>query len=136
LKLRKIVWICQRANWAKKMSFSFDVLGQKGAIPSVGFGTATLFGEEVSKAVRTAIKAGCRLIDTALLYNNQEAVGEGIRAAIEAGEVTRADLWVVSCQPTLLLRRGRLPRGGRVARRRHCGHAQWRRERNDAAGWP
>jgi diketogulonate reductase-like aldo/keto reductase len=33
-------------------SFAFDVLGQKGTIPSIGFGTATLFKEQCTQAVR------------------------------------------------------------------------------------
>ena len=75
---------------------AFDVAGQKGAMPASGFGTATLHGDVCEAAVRAAIKAGCRLVDTALLYNNQEAVGRAIKAAIAAGEVTRAELWVTT----------------------------------------
>ena len=76
--------------------FEFSVKGQAGKIPKIGLGTATLFDLECTNAVRTAIRAGYRHIDTALLYNNQAAVGEGIRQAIQAGEVTREELWVTS----------------------------------------
>jgi diketogulonate reductase-like aldo/keto reductase len=75
---------------------AFKVRGQEGAIPAIGLGTATLFDERCTNAVREGIKMGYRYIDTALLYNNQEAVGEGIAQAIAAGEVTREQLFVVS----------------------------------------
>ena len=78
------------------LTFEFSVRGQTGKIPKVGLGTATLFDQQCTNAVRTAIRAGYRMIDTALLYNNQKAVGEGIRQAIAAGEVTREELWVTS----------------------------------------
>ena len=84
-----------------KLTFPFKVRGQAGEIPQIGFGTATLnLGANTHQtcvnAVRNAIKAGYRHIDTALLYDNQEAVGEGITAAIAAGDVKREDLWVTS----------------------------------------
>jgi diketogulonate reductase-like aldo/keto reductase len=77
-------------------STAFSVKGQQGAIPSLGLGTATLFGETCQKAVVEAIRQGYRHIDTALLYNNQEAVGAGIGEAIAAGLCTRADLFVTT----------------------------------------
>ena len=77
-------------------TIAFDVRGQKGAHPALGLGTATLFGAECTAAVRAAIRAGYRLVDTALLYNNQEAVGLAIREAIAAGDVTREELFVTS----------------------------------------
>lgn len=79
-----------------KLVFDFKVKGQKGAIPCIGFGTATLFDEVCVASVRHAIRAGYRHIDTALLYDNQEAVGRAIQEAIAAGDVTREELWVTS----------------------------------------
>ena len=77
------------------MAFKFSVKGQSGEIPHFGLGTATLFDSEVTAAVRAAIKLGYRAFDTALLYNNQEAVGAGINAAIAAGDCSREDLFIV-----------------------------------------
>jgi diketogulonate reductase-like aldo/keto reductase len=77
-------------------STAFSVKGQQGAIPSLGLGTATLFGGTCQQAVVEAIRQGYRHIDTALLYNNQEAVGAGIAEAIAAGLCTRADLFVTT----------------------------------------
>lgn len=50
-------------------------------IPSLGLGTWTLRDEACSEAVRWALEAGCRHIDTAAMYGNEEAVGAGIRAS-------------------------------------------------------
>src|SRR3712207_9070709 len=52
-----------------------------GAIPALGLGTWTLRGEDCAQAVRWAIEAGYRHIDTAAMYDNEEAVGGGIRAS-------------------------------------------------------
>ena len=78
------------------MMIPFNVKNQTGAMPACGFGTATLFGDVCETAVFEAIKSGARLIDTALLYNNQEAVGKGISRSIAAGLCKREDLWVTS----------------------------------------
>lgn len=48
-------------------------------MPPIGFGTYPLRGEEGAQAVCSAIKYGYRLIDTAMNYDNEGAVGEGIR---------------------------------------------------------
>jgi diketogulonate reductase-like aldo/keto reductase len=77
-------------------TFAFNVKGQQGSIPQLALGTATLFGDTCAAAVREAIRQGYRHFDTALLYDNQEAVGRGIREAIEAGEVTREELFVTT----------------------------------------
>jgi diketogulonate reductase-like aldo/keto reductase len=50
-------------------------------IPVVGFGTWTLRGRDCANLVKAAIEAGYRHIDTAQMYDNERAVGEGVRAA-------------------------------------------------------
>lgn len=50
-------------------------------IPAIGFGTWTLKGEQACQLVTHAIDCGYRHIDTAAMYENEEAVGAGIRAA-------------------------------------------------------
>ena len=42
------------------------------------------------------MEIGYRLIDTASRYKNEEAVGEGIKQALESGKVKRDDLFVVT----------------------------------------
>ncbi|KOS24133.1 glyoxal reductase [Bacillus anthracis] len=53
-------------------------------------------GPEVVEAVKSAIKAGYRSIDTAAIYGNEEGVGEGIRAGIESTGISREDLFITS----------------------------------------
>lgn len=63
------------------------------SIPCVGFGTwQTPSGEVAVQAVKTAIGAGYRHIDTAAAYGNEASVGRGIR---ESG-VSRSELFVTS----------------------------------------
>ena len=49
------------------------------AIPAIGLGTFLAHGEVCSEAVSFALKNGYRHIDTAPRYENEEAVGEGLR---------------------------------------------------------
>ena len=51
------------------------------SMPVVGLGTWELRGETCVRCVAEAIAAGYRHIDTAALYENEDRVGEGIRAA-------------------------------------------------------
>lgn len=48
-------------------------------LPQLGFGTFQVPPGETAKAVRTALEAGYRSIDTARLYRNEAAVGEAVR---------------------------------------------------------
>ncbi|HEY7884630.1 MAG TPA: 2,5-didehydrogluconate reductase DkgB [Cellvibrionaceae bacterium] len=50
-------------------------------IPAIGFGTFRLQGQTVIDAVHSALALGYRHIDTAKLYDNEEAVGEAIRSS-------------------------------------------------------
>ncbi|WP_426333966.1 aldo/keto reductase [Paenibacillus silvae] len=62
-------------------------------MPWLGFGVFKVKdGDEVVNAVRTAIEAGYRSIDTAKVYNNEAGVAQGIR---EAG-VAREDLFITT----------------------------------------
>lgn len=48
-------------------------------IPAIGLGTWTLESGTASRVVADALRAGYRHIDTAAMYGNEEAVGQGIR---------------------------------------------------------
>jgi len=50
-------------------------------IPKLGFGTFQLDDEIAYARVRDALDGGCRHIDTAQMYRNEEAVGEAVRDA-------------------------------------------------------
>lgn len=50
-------------------------------LPAIGLGTYQLRGADGVRAVASAIEAGYRLIDTAVNYDNETEVGEGIRTS-------------------------------------------------------
>jgi len=56
-------------------------------IPLVGLGTWTLHGRDCARLVEQAIRVGYRHIDTAQMYDNERAVGEGVRASGKRSEV-------------------------------------------------
>lgn len=51
---------------------------------------------EVQAAVKTAIEAGCRLIDCAYGYGNESEVGDALSEVISNGTVRREDVFVIS----------------------------------------
>lgn len=61
-------------------------------MPMLGFGTNTLTGDIAERCVADAISVGYRLIDTAHIYGNEEAVGVGIKKS----GITREELFVTS----------------------------------------
>lgn len=61
-------------------------------MPILGFGTNTLRGDVGVRCVSDAISVGYRLIDTAHIYGNEEAVGEGI----ETSGIDRKELFITS----------------------------------------
>ena len=65
-------------------------------IPYLGFGTYLIPNDEVVEAVRQAILAGYRHIDTAEAYHNESAVGAGIRQALESQGLVRSELFITT----------------------------------------
>ena len=65
-------------------------------IPLLGFGTWNLTPEVARTMVAEALRIGYRHIDTAWIYRNEAAVGDGIRDAIAAGHVARDDIWLTT----------------------------------------
>lgn len=64
-------------------------LAPETEIPLIGLGTYALQGRPGAESVAGAIRAGYRLLDTAAQYNNETAVGEGIRASgVDRDEIT------------------------------------------------
>lgn len=65
--------------------------------PLIGFGVYRIPDkEECKRSVLEAIKVGYRLIDTASVYGNEDAVGEAVREAIKEGICKREDLFITS----------------------------------------
>jgi 2,5-diketo-D-gluconate reductase B len=74
-------------------------------VPRLGLGTWQLTGEPCRETVRTALEMGYGHVDTAELYDNEEAVGAGIEeAAVGRDEVYLATKvlhpWSVDGDPT------------------------------------
>ena len=76
--------------------FNFDThtvkLNSGYEMPLNGIGTYSLTGEECYNAIRSALDAGVRLIDTAYMYNNETEIGRAIR---DSG-VPREDIFVIT----------------------------------------
>ncbi len=71
------------------------ILNNNVKMPGLGFGTwQSAAGDITVNAVKQAIKAGYRNIDTAAAYHNEKSVGEGIRQAVEEYGVKREELFV------------------------------------------
>ncbi len=54
-------------------------LNDGATIPQIGFGTFLIPPEDTAQAVRTALQAGYRHIDTAQMYGNEKGVGRGVQ---------------------------------------------------------
>ncbi|XP_025094184.1 aldose reductase-related protein 1-like [Pomacea canaliculata] len=67
-------------------------------MPVLGFGTYNNFmnHEAVGESVKAAVDAGYRHIDTAYLYLTEPAVGRALRQKIDDGVVKRDDLFICS----------------------------------------
>lgn len=70
--------------------------------PLLGIGTFMISPEDTEGAVYSALKNGYRMIDTANAYMNEEAVGKGLKKAMEEGIVKREDVFLsTKLWPTL-----------------------------------
>ena len=56
----------------------YVMLNTGAKMPMVGFGTWQLRGEEGKNTILTALEVGCRLLDTAQMYENERIVGQAI----------------------------------------------------------
>ncbi|AGL62176.1 Glyoxal reductase [Candidatus Saccharimonas aalborgensis] len=61
-------------------------------MPALGFGVFQMTNEEAEQSVYDALQAGYRLIDTAQSYQNEEAVGRGIKRS----GVPREDIFLTT----------------------------------------
>jgi 2,5-diketo-D-gluconate reductase A len=64
------------------------------SMPVVGFGTYPLRGDEGYAALRSALDAGYRLLDSAVNYRNEEEVGRAAREFLASSGVPRDELTV------------------------------------------
>lgn len=65
-------------------------------IPYLGFGTYLIADGDAAAAVREAIRAGYRHVDTAEFYQNEAGVGAGIKQALASEGLSRGDVFVTT----------------------------------------
>ena len=63
---------------------------------AIGLGTWKAKGETVKNAIKEAVRAGYRHIDTAAIYDNETDIGEAIQELIKEGTITRDQLFITS----------------------------------------
>lgn len=71
-------------------------------LPAIGLGTYKLSGSAGVAAARIAVQSGYRLIDSAFNYENEGAMGRGVRDALArgtAGKIAREDVIFTSKLP-------------------------------------
>ncbi|RFB80817.1 aldo/keto reductase [Methylovirgula sp. 4M-Z18] len=93
---------------------SDHVVAHGVAIPKIGLGTWRLRDEACAVAVQEALRAGYRHIDTAAVYENEAAVGEGLRAA----GVAREEIFVTTKVPHTQIGAGDLQRSAEASLQR------------------
>ena len=81
-------------------AFNFDsktvTLNSGCEMPLNGLGTYSLHGDACVNSVKSALRSGVRLIDTASAYGNEVEVGQAIREAIDEGIIKREDVFVIT----------------------------------------
>ena len=65
-------------------------------MPILGLGTYALEHDTCVNSVKTLLKNGGRLIDTAYMYGNEDAVGQGVREAMEEYGIPREEIFVIT----------------------------------------
>uniref|UniRef100_A0AAG5DLW4 NADP-dependent oxidoreductase domain-containing protein n=1 Tax=Anopheles atroparvus TaxID=41427 RepID=A0AAG5DLW4_ANOAO len=65
-------------------------------MPVLGLGTYNLRETNCVEAVKTAIDAGYRHIDTAFFYQNEAEVGQAVREKIQDGTIKREDIFITT----------------------------------------
>ncbi len=65
-------------------------------VHAIGLGTWKSTGADVKKAVKDALHAGYRHIDTAAAYGNEEVIGEALSEIFAEGKIFREDVFITS----------------------------------------
>ncbi|MDO4877072.1 MAG: aldo/keto reductase [Oscillospiraceae bacterium] len=65
-------------------------------MPILGLGTYALDYDTCVSSVKTLLRNGGRLIDTAYMYGNEDAVGEGVRQAMAEYGIPREEIFVIT----------------------------------------
>ena len=81
---------------------AFDMVNKKVRLnsgydmPIMGLGTYSLDHDTCVNSVKALLRNGGRLIDTAYMYGNEDAVGEGVRQAMEEYSIPREEIFVIT----------------------------------------
>ena len=82
-----------------------NLVGHGLNMPKLGLGTWPMKGDECRRAVESAIAIGYRHIDTAEMYDNEEAVGAALRASGQRAEIhVTSKVWPDHLAPDALKR--------------------------------
>ena len=77
------------ANKKVRLNSGYDM-------PIMGLGTYSLDHDTCVNSVKALLRNGGRLIDTAYMYGNEDAVGEGVRQAMEEYNIPREEIFVIT----------------------------------------
>lgn len=66
-------------------------------VPAFGLGVYMVPpGQETYNTVKSALELGYRMVDTAMMYKNEESVGQAVNDFMKEAGVKREDLWIQS----------------------------------------
>ena len=81
-------------------AFNFEtktvLLNSGYEMPIMGLGTYSLDYDTCVNSVKTLLGNGGRLIDTAYMYGNEDAVGEGVRQAMDEYDIPREEIFIIT----------------------------------------
>ena len=80
---------------AKRLAFE-QMIRLNNGLPMPRLGLGTGFLNEAKQIEHAITNVGYRKIDTASIMQNEKQVGNGIKKALESGNVTREDLFVTA----------------------------------------
>ncbi len=97
-----LLWPLAGTAEGNEMTGVFDFENRKVRLnsgydmPILGLGTYALDHDACVNSVMALLESGGRLIDTAYMYGNEEAVGEGVRRGMAEYGIPREDIFVIT----------------------------------------
>ena len=98
----RIVFSLSKDSSANASAGKFDfekktvLLNSGYEMPIMGLGTYSLDYDTCVNSVKALLENGGRLIDTAYMYGNEDAVGEGVRQAMKEFDIPREEIFVIT----------------------------------------
>ena len=80
----------------KHSAINSVALNNGNVMPQLGFGVWQVPNDESTAAVKTALEAGYRSIDTAAVYGNEEGVGKAVNDFMAENGTPRAELFITT----------------------------------------